>query len=309
MTVNLSGFADEILPDLRAKLAALAESISHLELCSAWSVNHILASGLVTPALTTVAAPLRMMGAAAVTNLIALIGGARSRSDQPTVLPVKLMVRASTPHSGNTIALSLGAGKVPWAGRCPMIRVSQPDAVDPLVLAVDIGSAVTRGDVYDAAGRPVAGGRCKVPHQFATAADGTSQIDPDAVVEEVAQAIGQLAGRWRAGASPRSRSAPSPRLWSGSDPTAARRPRATPTPTPAAPSSPCCCAVRRPLRKQTTWRGGTSSICTWSVYQPRRAGYSFVGGAGDDQGGWNYTERFKRIFMEEGITQVSCWPR
>jgi gluconokinase len=79
-----------------------------------------------------------------------------------------------------------------------MIRVSRAAAVDPLVLAVDVGSTATRGDVYDAAGRPVQGGRCKMPHQFVTAADGTSQIDPDAVVEEVAQVIGQLAGRWRA---------------------------------------------------------------------------------------------------------------
>jgi len=40
MTVILSGFADEISPDPRAQLATLeAESISHLELRSAWSVN------------------------------------------------------------------------------------------------------------------------------------------------------------------------------------------------------------------------------------------------------------------------------
>lgn len=40
MTVILSGFADEISPDPRVQLAALAaESISHLELRSAWSVN------------------------------------------------------------------------------------------------------------------------------------------------------------------------------------------------------------------------------------------------------------------------------
>jgi sugar phosphate isomerase/epimerase len=40
MTVVLSGFADEISPDPRAQLATLAaESISHLELRSAWSVN------------------------------------------------------------------------------------------------------------------------------------------------------------------------------------------------------------------------------------------------------------------------------
>ena len=40
MTVVLSGFADEISPDPQAQLATLAaESISHLELRSAWSVN------------------------------------------------------------------------------------------------------------------------------------------------------------------------------------------------------------------------------------------------------------------------------
>ena len=40
MTVTLSGFADEISPDPQAQLATLAaESISHLELRSAWSVN------------------------------------------------------------------------------------------------------------------------------------------------------------------------------------------------------------------------------------------------------------------------------
>ena len=40
MTVTLSGFADEIDPDPRVQLAVLAaESISHLELRSAWSVN------------------------------------------------------------------------------------------------------------------------------------------------------------------------------------------------------------------------------------------------------------------------------
>jgi gluconokinase len=79
-----------------------------------------------------------------------------------------------------------------------MARVSQA-AADPLVLAVDIGSTATRGDVYDAAGRPAAGGRCKVAHQFTTAADGTSVIDPGGVVDEVAQVIGTLAGRWGAG--------------------------------------------------------------------------------------------------------------
>ncbi|HEY6498461.1 MAG TPA: hypothetical protein VIZ20_03490, partial [Streptosporangiaceae bacterium] len=39
-TITLSGFADEISPDPREQLATLAaESITHLELRSAWSVN------------------------------------------------------------------------------------------------------------------------------------------------------------------------------------------------------------------------------------------------------------------------------
>src|SRR5947209_15709177 len=40
MSVTLSGFADEISPDPREQFAVLAaESITHLELRSAWSVN------------------------------------------------------------------------------------------------------------------------------------------------------------------------------------------------------------------------------------------------------------------------------
>jgi len=61
-------------------------------------------------------------------------------------------------------------------------RVKLSHAIDPLVLAVDIGSTASRGDVYDAAGRPVWGGREKVPHHFTTRDDGTSQIDPDQIV-------------------------------------------------------------------------------------------------------------------------------
>jgi len=72
-------------------------------------------------------------------------------------------------------------------------RVSLDQALDPLVLAVDIGSTASRGDVYDAAGRPVEGGRAKVEHQFTTAADGTSTIDPDAVVAEVEEVVTALA--------------------------------------------------------------------------------------------------------------------
>lgn len=51
---------------------------------------------LVEPALTTVAAPLARIGEIAVNNVIALSQGATSRSRQPTVVPVRLVVRDST---------------------------------------------------------------------------------------------------------------------------------------------------------------------------------------------------------------------
>ncbi len=66
-------------------------------------------------------------------------------------------------------------------------------AVEPFVLALDVGSTASRGDVYDATGRPVEGGRHKVEHQFHTAGDGTSTIDADAVVDELGQIIDALA--------------------------------------------------------------------------------------------------------------------
>lgn len=79
-------------------------------------------------------------------------------------------------------------------------RVDLSRAVEPFVLALDVGSTASRGDVYDATGQPVAGGRHKVEHQFHTAGDGTSTIDPDAVVDEIGQvidalAVGKLKGR------------------------------------------------------------------------------------------------------------------
>src|SRR4051794_5250786 len=73
-------------------------------------------------------------------------------------------------------------------------RVGLDDALDPLVLALDVGSTASRGDVYDAAGRPVRGGRRKVAHGFRTSAAGASEIDPDQVVDELAEIITGLAG-------------------------------------------------------------------------------------------------------------------
>lgn len=67
--------------------------------------------------------------------------------------------------------------------------VALADALDPLVLALDIGSTATRGGVHDATGRPVRGLQHKVPHAFTVAPDGTSVIDPDQVTAEIAQVM------------------------------------------------------------------------------------------------------------------------
>lgn len=58
--------------------------------------DNILPAELVSPGLTTVAAPLRTMGSTAVGNLVAVIRGALYRSDGPFVLPTRLVEREST---------------------------------------------------------------------------------------------------------------------------------------------------------------------------------------------------------------------
>lgn len=80
--------------------------------------------------------------------------------------------------------------------------VALEDAIEPLVLALDVGSTASRGGLYDAAGRPVQGLRHKVPHHFTTGADGTSQIDADAVADEVAEIITEVLAK-KAGAGGR----------------------------------------------------------------------------------------------------------
>lgn len=70
---------------------------------------------------------------------------------------------------------------------------SLSDAEDPLVLGLDVGSTATRGSLFDAAGRPIALHRYKIPHAFTTAADGTSTIDADQVVDEIAAIVQHLA--------------------------------------------------------------------------------------------------------------------
>ena len=58
--------------------------------------DNIFGTDLVTPGLTTVAAPLRTLGLTAVRNLLALIDGAHPTAREPVMLPSKLVIREST---------------------------------------------------------------------------------------------------------------------------------------------------------------------------------------------------------------------
>src|SRR3954470_15754908 len=58
--------------------------------------DNISAAELITPALTTVGAPLHTEGATAVKHLLAMIEGMQSRTGPPLVLPVRLVERGST---------------------------------------------------------------------------------------------------------------------------------------------------------------------------------------------------------------------
>ena len=133
------------------------------------------------------------------------------------------------------------------------LQVSLTKAVDPQVLAVDVGSTASRGDVYDATGRPLDRGSRpdeKVPHDFTARADGTSEIDPDQVdaeIEEIlaAQADGPVAGRLGGVALDTFASS-----LVGVGPDGRARTRASPTPTPGAAGRSATCAVSwtRPRR-------------------------------------------------------------
>jgi LacI family transcriptional regulator, repressor for deo operon, udp, cdd, tsx, nupC, and nupG len=58
--------------------------------------DNIFGSDFGTPALTTVASPLHAMGKGAVELLLERLGGGAPRTDDPVVLPVRLVVRDST---------------------------------------------------------------------------------------------------------------------------------------------------------------------------------------------------------------------
>ncbi|MFT0847563.1 gluconokinase [Actinomycetaceae bacterium L2_0104] len=70
-----------------------------------------------------------------------------------------------------------------------LFKTTLAEAIPPFVLALDVGSTATRGCLYDASGLPIAGSKLRLAHSFTTASDGTSTIDPDEIVAEVAQII------------------------------------------------------------------------------------------------------------------------
>jgi len=58
--------------------------------------DNIFSSDLVTPALTTIAAPMAVLGNTAVKHIVAMLNGAKPQSAAPITIPVKLIVRHST---------------------------------------------------------------------------------------------------------------------------------------------------------------------------------------------------------------------
>lgn len=58
--------------------------------------DNIFGTELVSPGLTTVSAPLHTLGATAVRQLLAVIGGGQPATGEPVMLPTRLVVRGST---------------------------------------------------------------------------------------------------------------------------------------------------------------------------------------------------------------------
>jgi len=58
--------------------------------------DNIFSSDLVTPALTTIAAPMGILGDTAVKHIVAMLGGTKPQAAAPITIPVKLVVRNST---------------------------------------------------------------------------------------------------------------------------------------------------------------------------------------------------------------------
>ena len=93
-TSAVIAYNDQLAIGLMRGLASMGARVP--EDVSVVGFDNIFGSDLVTPGLTTIAAPLRVQGTTAVKNLLALVGGASSTTGKAVVLPTRLVVRAST---------------------------------------------------------------------------------------------------------------------------------------------------------------------------------------------------------------------
>ncbi|ACZ39263.1 gluconokinase [Sphaerobacter thermophilus] len=78
-------------------------------------------------------------------------------------------------------------GVINWAAGPGEIDVAQ--AEPPLVLALDVGSSSTRAALFDGRGRRLGGTLHQVPYRLETTPDGGASLDPDRLVDAVAETI------------------------------------------------------------------------------------------------------------------------
>src|SRR5205823_5346253 len=87
-------YNDQMAIGLVRGLTALGRRVPHD--VGVVGFDNIEAAALITPGLTTVAAPLQVEGRSAVEHLLSMIGGGAPRVGRSMVLPVRLVVREST---------------------------------------------------------------------------------------------------------------------------------------------------------------------------------------------------------------------
>lgn len=93
-TSAVVAYNDQLAIGLMRGLAAMGIRVP--QDVSVIGFDNIFAADLVTPGLTTVAAPLHTEASTATQHLLGMIEGAPTRTVQPVVLPVRLVVRDST---------------------------------------------------------------------------------------------------------------------------------------------------------------------------------------------------------------------
>ena len=76
-----------------------------------------------------------------------------------------------------------------------MGTVAPEQALDPLVLALDVGTSSCRASLYDGGGRRVGDLASQLTYNPTTTADGGAELDPEQLLERVCRTIDDLAGQ------------------------------------------------------------------------------------------------------------------